>query len=202
MSKPEHTNEDWVLDTVRPMLASPGDIAATAIQLVERFSDEQGIPRGEKIPLGQRRALAGKIVENYAKTTGFIGAATGLTGVVPGLGTVIATMGGGVADALLCMKYEIDMVRTLSYLYGHDITSDEQSRNALLIAGWGSLKEAAKASGKEAGAKALVNIIRQNLRGAILRMVKEIFKKLGARFTRKGLEKAIPFAFPCVPRAA
>ncbi|MCP4971363.1 MAG: hypothetical protein GY932_12325, partial [Arcobacter sp.] len=41
--------------------------------------------------------------------------------------------------------------------------------------------------------KAFIRIVKENLKGPTLQAVKEIFKKLGITFTRKALEKAIPF---------
>jgi hypothetical protein len=50
-----------------------------------------------------------------------------------------------------------------------------------------------KEGGKTVGSKAFVKLVQQHLKGATLQAVKEIFKKLGITFTRKALEKAIPF---------
>ena len=45
--------------------------------------------------------VAKKIISNYSYLTAFIGGASALTGVIPGLGTVIASFGGATADAAL-----------------------------------------------------------------------------------------------------
>jgi hypothetical protein len=41
-------------------------------------------------------------------------------------------------------------------------------------------------------------LVQQHLKGATLQAVKEIFKRLGITFTRKALEKAIPFGIGVV----
>lgn len=45
----------------------------------------------------------------------------------------------------------------------------------------------------ENASKAFVKMTQQYLKGATLQAVKEIFKKVGITFTRKAVEKAIPF---------
>ena len=43
------------------------------------------------------------------------------------------------------------------------------------------------------GSKAGVKMLRQYLQGAAIQAVKQAFKKVGVTFTRKALEKTIPF---------
>ncbi len=137
--------------------------------------------------------VAEKIISNYSYYAAFVGGATALTGVVPGLGTVIATFGGATADAALSMKYQIEMTMAIAVVYGHDITVEEEKRLCLIVAGLGAINQAAKDGGKSIGSKAFIKMAQQYLQGATLQAVKEIFKKLGITFTRKAVEKAIPF---------
>ena len=46
---------------------------------------------------------------------------------------------------------------------------------------------------KGVGAKAFTRLVQQHLRGSTLIAIKEVFKKVGIRFTRTAFEKAIPF---------
>mgnify|MGYP000222738334 FL=1 len=91
------------------------------------------------------------------------------------------------------MKFQIEMTMALATVYGHDILIEEEKRLCYIIAGLGAMSEAAKEGGKTVGSKAFVKLVQQYLKGATLQAVKEIFKKLGITFTRKALEKAIPF---------
>ena len=122
-----------------------------------------------------------------------MGGASGLAGAVPGLGTVIATTGGATADLALVMKFQIEMTMVLAEIYGHDIIDEETKRLCLIIAGLGAVNEAAKEGGKKVGTKAFIKMAQQYLKGPSLQVVKEVFKKVGVTFTRKALEKAIPF---------
>lgn len=134
-----------------------------------------------------------KIISNYSYFSAFSGGVTGLTGIIPGLGTVTAAFGGGLADTALTMKFQIEMVMAIAAAYGHDIRNEEEQRLCYLIAGLGAISEAAKEAGKEVASKAFIKMARQYLAGSTLVAVKEVFKKVGITFARSGLEKAIPF---------
>ena len=141
---------------------------------------------------------AEKVISNYSYYAAFVGGATGLTGIIPGLGTVIATFGGATADAALTMKYQIEMTMALAVIYGHNIEIEEEKRLCLIVAGTGAINEAAKEGGKQVTTKAFIKMTQNYLKGATLVAVKEIFKKLGVTFTRKALEKSIPFGIGVV----
>jgi hypothetical protein len=85
------------------------------------------------------------------------------------------------------------MTMAIATVYGHDILLEEEKRICYIIAGLGAINEAAKEGGKAIGSKAFISVVQKNLQGASLVAVKEIFKKVGITFTRKALEKAIPF---------
>ncbi|MDO9066831.1 MAG: hypothetical protein Q7W05_00015, partial [Deltaproteobacteria bacterium] len=78
-------------------------------------------------------------------------------------------------------------------VYGHDILLEEEQRICFIVAGLGAINEAVKEGGKSVGSNAFIKVVQENLKGATLLAVKEIFKKVGVTFSRKALEKAIPF---------
>lgn len=81
----------------------------------------------------------------------------------------------------------------IAVIYGHEITIEEEKRLCLIVTGLGTINQTAKEGGKAIGSKAFVKMTQQYLKGATLQAVKEIFKKVGITFTRKAVEKAIPF---------
>lgn len=186
----EQNDKPKLLQAVELVLADPADIKREVLALKRKFDRKYC---GSKPESQINKMLADKIISNYSYYAGFVGGATGLTGVVPGLGTVLATFGGATADAALSMKYQIEMTMALAVVYGHDIEVEEEKRLCLLVAGLGAINRAAKDGGKALGKKALVKVTQQHLKGATLVAVKEVFKKLGIVFTRKAVEKAIPF---------
>src|SRR3979490_243021 len=137
--------------------------------------------------------VARKIIDRYAKLSATSGGATALAGVIPGLGTAIALVGGGLTDATISMKLQVDMSLCIAAAFGWDVTREEARNLAFLIAAGGSLEKLGVELGGGLGSKSAVGMVRQYLKGAALKAVKGMFNRLGARFTRKALGKAIPF---------
>ncbi|WP_226675686.1 EcsC family protein [Rossellomorea aquimaris] len=179
-----------ILKAIDIIIASPESIQKEVRQMEEKYKKKYSSKLSEE-ELEDR--IAEHIISNYSYYTAFTGGATALTGVVPGLGTVIASVGGATADAAVTMKWEIEMVMALATVYGRDITIEEEKRICYLVAGFGVLNEAAKKGAIDIGGKALGNMAKQYLKGPTLVGVKEVFKKVGLKFTRKALEKSIPF---------
>ncbi|MFA5529200.1 MAG: EcsC family protein [Thiohalomonadaceae bacterium] len=186
----ETDDKPTLLKAIELVLADPASIRKEALQLKNKYVSRYGSDRSED---EVNAYAADKIISNYSYYTAFIGGTTALTGVIPGLGTVLAAFGGATADAALSMKYQIEMTMAIATIYGHDITIEEEKRLCLMVAGLGAINEAAKAGSKELGKTASVKMMQQYLKGATLQTVKEIFKKVGITFTRKAAEKAIPF---------
>ncbi|WP_203390012.1 EcsC family protein [Chromobacterium violaceum] len=190
MEEREQQNDKPVLlKAIELILANPEDIKNETTSLIQKFKNHHSKKSEEEI----RKLVIDKIISNYSYYAAFSGGATALTGVIPGLGTAISAFGGATADAALCMKYQIEMTMALAVAYGHDILLEEEKRLCLIIAGLGTVNEAAKEGGKAMASKAFINMTKQYLKGATLKAVKEIFKKVGIIFTRKALEKSIPF---------
>lgn len=189
MSESEN-DKPVLLKAIELVLADPKTIREEALSLKRKYEDRYKEDRTQE---EIEEYAADKIISNYSYYTAFIGGATALTGVIPGLGTAISTFGGATADAALSMKYQIEMTMALATIYGHDITNAEVQRICLIVAGLGTINEAAKEGGKEVTKQAFIKMTQQYLKGATLAAVKEIFKKVGITFTRKAVEKSIPF---------
>ena len=191
LHEPENENDKpMLLKAIELVLADPAVIKKEALQLKKKYSQRYGADRSEE---EVNDYTVEKIISNYSYYAAFVGGATSLTGVIPGLGTVIATFGGAAADAALSMKYQIEMTMAIAAVYDHDITLEEEKRICLIVAGLGTISEATKEGGKEVGKKAFIKMTQEYLKGATLVAVKDIFKRVGITFTRKAAEKAIPF---------
>lgn len=191
MSEQSNKNDKpTLLKAIEVLLADPANIRKEALTLKKKFEKRfKDVKSEDEI----NALLADKIISNYSYYAAFIGGATALTGVIPGLGTVIASFGGATADAALTMKYQIEMTMAIATVYDNNIEVEEEKRLCLLVAGLGAINEAAKEGGKKIGTKAFIKMTQQYLKGSTLLAVKAIFKKVGITFTRKAAEKAIPF---------
>lgn len=187
--KDEKNDKPVLLKAIDLMLANPKDIHRESQALLAKFAEAHSGKSQDDV----RHLTAKKIISNYSYYSAFAGGATALAGVVPGIGTAVATFGGATADAALSMKYQIEMTMAIASVYGHNILLEEQKRICMVVAGLGAINETVKEGGKALGAKAFVKMTEQYLKGSTLAAVKEIFKKVGVTFTRKAAEKAIPF---------
>jgi len=187
----ENKNDKPVLlQAVNLVLAKPEDIKKEANSLKEKYLKRYGKTKSEdKID----ELVASKIISNYSYYTAFVGGTSALAGVIPGLGTVIASFGGATADATLSMKYQIEMTMAIATVYGHNIELEEEKRLCMIVAGLGAINETAKEAGRKMGTKAFVNLAQKYIESSSAQAVKEIFKNLGVLFSQKALAKSIPF---------
>ena len=184
-----------------------------AVRKIARGSDEtQKLARRRlaqartKAPGASELALqskAGKtIVRWHALRSGVAGGSTGLIGAVPGVGTVVAISVGVTADIILQMKVNVDMCHALVYVFKPDMEPEEAFSLAVSLASYGTLeKQGARKVGGAAtrlASQAGVRVLRQQLRGGALLATKQAFKRVGIAFTRKAVEKAIPFGVGAV----
>lgn len=142
--------------------------------------------------------VADKIIARYCGLAGLSGASTGLIGAVPGLGTIAAASLGATTDIVASMKLQVDMCMCMAAAFGYDIDSEDAQHLTYLIALGGSLEHAGKPIVTKLASEAGVRMLRQYLKGAALQAIKEFFKRLGIVFTRKALEKALPFGIGAV----
>ena len=140
--------------------------------------------------------VADHIITRYCRLAATTGGMTGLSGFIPGPGTVIAIGAAGI-DALTSLKLQVDMCVCMAAAFGHDVEEPDALHLSYFIAAAGTLEQATK-EGAKLATKAGVNMLRHYLKGALLQALKEIFKKLGITFTRKALEKALPFGVGAV----
>ena len=186
----ELEEKTWVLDALNLLLADPVEIRMNALETRRRFAEAYRRPEDDAMV---RKLAAERVVAQRSNRAAFVGAASALVGIVPGLGTVLAVIGGATADAALSMKYQIEMVMEIATIYDHDIREEEARYVCLVVAGLGATSEAAKVGAKHLAARAAVNMTRAVLKGATLQAVKTLLRRVGISFTRKALEKAIPF---------
>ncbi len=194
MNETEENKESRLLRIVQSIAISPED----ARRIVDNYFGQSKERYSDDSEWEHKLRVADRVINRYSKQAALVGSATGLSGAVPGIGTIIATFGGATADTAVSMKLQVDMCMCLAEVFGYDITTEDARHLAFLIAATGSLERAGVEVGFRVGSKAGVNILRQYLKGAVLQAVKHAFRRVGVTFTRKALEKAIPFGIGIV----
>lgn len=178
-----------LLKAVQAVAITPED----AKELVRKYQVQVDRAHPKKNEFKRQEIVADKIVKRYSDLAAMTGGATALAGVVPGLGTAVAMLGGAAADAVVTMKLQVDMAMCIAETFGYDLNTDDAKHLSFLIAAGGSLEKAGVSAGTKMASQAGVNLLRKYLQGAVLVAIREFFKKLGIYFTRKALEKALPF---------
>lgn len=177
-----------LLKFVQAIAISPAD----AKRVVARLR-KQSERRYRGSAAGHDGRVADAVVARYCRFAATSGGLTALAGVVPGIGTAAAMVGGSATDIAVSMKLQVDMCICLAETFGYDVAEPDARYLAFLIAAGGALERAGVESGVRVASRAGVNLLRRYMRGAALQVLKELFKKLGVTFTRKALEKALPF---------
>ena len=193
MSEGKQVEGGRLLKAVQAVAISPSD--AKRFVEAQRTQLKKGNPKASKNRIAE--LTADKIVSRYTYLATTSGAMTALPGVIPGIGTAIA-VGTALGDATLCMKFQVDMCLCLAVAFDYDISNEDAYHLAFLIASGSALEKSGAAAATQIASKAGVKMLKQYLKGATLVAVKEFFKKLGITFTRKALEKALPFGIGVV----
>ena len=189
MAQDNDNSGSRLLKIIEAIAISPEDAIAHA----ERYKEQCRSKHPYQTEDDHRRCAADKIIQRYSRFAMTVGGVTALPGTVPGLGTAVSVIGGATTDTAACMKLQVDMCMCLAAAFEYDITSEDGRYLAFLIAATGSIQRAGGAAGVQVGTKAGVRMLRQYLRGAALQAVKHAFRRVGITFTRKAVERAIPF---------
>lgn len=193
MQNPEQT--PVLLKAIELILARPAEISKHVQSTRERHQKRFGKTMSEA---DLREKLANKLIASYSTKAGLSGGATGLIGVVPGLGTAVEVFGGATADMALCLKYQVEMSMALAHLYGHDIASETDRKQYFIMAGLSTLNTEAVRQGGEQAAKLFSKVLQHYLKEASFETVRILFKKVTITLSKKALQKAIPFGVGAV----
>ncbi|MGW9069012.1 hypothetical protein ACWGQT_06155 [Streptomyces yangpuensis] len=139
-----------------------------------------------------KRRIAAKIVGRYSKLSAVTGAVTAAPSVIPGVGTAVAVLGGGITDIAAALKLQIDMCMCLVEVYETELSDEDKKHLAFVLALAGSVEQMASKGGKAAVMKIAEKLVYQYLRGPALVTIKQLFKRVSITFTQKAMAKAIP----------
>jgi hypothetical protein len=146
----------------------------------------------EPVSTADKRQIASKVIDRYSKSAAATGAAAALPGVIPGVGTAVAVIGGGAADIAASLKIQIDMCICLVDVFEDELSSEDKKHLAFVLALAGSIEGLANKTGKVAVEKVAQKLVFQYIKGPALQTIKELFKKVGVIFLQKTAAKAIP----------
>ncbi|MBK5355410.1 hypothetical protein JFU37_23270 [Pseudomonas sp. TH41] len=185
----EENNGSALMKLVEAIAITPKDARELVAQYESQVSKAQPDASDERI----QTLVIDKIIERYSKMAAVSGGATSLAGVIPGIGTAVAMVGGGAADVSLCMKLQIDMTMCLGIAINNKMSNEDAKHMSFVIALCGSLEQMASNGATKVASKAAVRVVSEYLKGATLQTIKQLFKQVGINFTKSAVSKAIPF---------
>jgi hypothetical protein len=172
---------------VRRLLADPLHapelLAARAVeQFADRAARDLRLLR-ERNPSATDRQIAVYFKRKYSRAARWEGAGTGAAGVF-----------GLPADLVLLAWIQNRLVLSIAATYGHDMSDHtDRATDLLIIQGIHNSREVARRALTQATQKAVKKLILKHLRKEALTLVKQLFRVVGFKFTRKPLlEKGVP----------
>ena len=172
---------------LRRLLANPTDapalLAARAVeQLAPRAVRDVRLIR-ERNPQATDLELALYFKRKYSRAARLEGAGTGAVGIF-----------GLPVDLVALAWIQNRMVLSMAAVYGHDMTDHrDRAADLLILQGVHNAREPAVKAIVKASEKILTRVILRHLRKEALVLVKELFRVVGIKFTRKALlEKGVP----------
>jgi len=115
------------LGVLEKMLACNDTIKAVVARAVQKTPDISD-------PDTRLRHSARRIIAHYSNLSAASGAATTLPALIPGVGWLFSIFGSAASDALLTLKFEIEMTLALSSLMGYDIADPRERHVAITLA--------------------------------------------------------------------
>ena len=178
-----------LMKMVEAIAISPQDARA----VVDRYEAQVRKAKPTACDTNIQKIVTSKIIQRYSKLAATSGAATAVPGAIPGVGTAVAVLGGGLADVSVCMKLQIDMTMCIAMAINKGLANEDAKHMSFIIALAGSLEQLGSAGVTKVASKAGVKMVENYLKGATLQAIKELFKRVGIEFTKKAAAKAVPF---------
>ncbi len=123
-----------VLSAVERIIAKDQSI----FELVAQAKTKVIAAASEKLSPGDVRELAAaELVRVVSNRAAIAGGASSLPSLIPGAGVLVG-LGGGLAELVLLLKWEVELVLALQHLYGFDITDPRERQLAFLLASVGT----------------------------------------------------------------
>lgn len=185
----DEVSSSSLMKAVEAIAISPQDARAVAQQYEAQARRSRPNASDSEI----QKLVTDKIIRRYSKLAATSGTVTALPGVIPGIGTAVGMIGGGLADVSVCMKLQIDMTMCIGMAINGGMTNEDAKHMSFIIALYGSLEHVGTAGATRIASKAGVRMVNKYLTGSTLVIIKELFKKIGITFTQKAATKAIPF---------
>lgn len=132
-----------------------------------------------------RRQLCALVIAGKSRWCAGSGVVTALPGNFPGLGTLLALLGGTALDVVALMYFMAEMIMEMGLIYGRDFSTRGPSREAVWVF--------FSAMGTDAVSKNISRLaVRQMGRQAFIKFTQDLLITLGVRVSQRSVLKIVP----------
>lgn len=157
------------------------------LDLINREEACRRVARLKKLnPKMSRRQLCDIVIARKALWCAGSGALTALPGTVPGLGTLLALVGGTAFDMMGLMYFMSEMIAEMAIIYDRNLRRQGTAREMVWIF---MFSIGADAAGKNVSRLAVGQMGRQ----AVVKLFSDLLLAMGIRVSQRSVVKAIPF---------
>ena len=181
-----------LLEAIDQLLSDPAVLEEEARATFDAISEAENTPGSET---DRRECAIDRIIEEAASSSALSGGLTALAGVIPGLGTVLATFGATTANLALTLKFQIEMILRIAHLHGFDLHREKTRQLAFLLAGL-ALIEPGTAGSPAPFARARQS--RDPFSHLSRQLLQELFQHVARVLARRAAGRLLPFGIGVV----
>lgn len=177
----------------RKLLTAVERIVASSDSIKSTVDAARAKVKGELKGAALRDATAKELIRSYSNRAALAGGASGIpAALLPGIGSIAAAVGGGLAELTFLLKWEVEMALAMSHLYGFDIDDPRERQLGFLMASVGTYDATGKNFFVDI-AKVEGTAIYNYAPRALSRLVVTAMATVAALYVWRGLLKAVPF---------
>lgn len=176
-----------LLTAVERIIADTDSLIALAEETLQRARERELESEADT-----RELAAAEVVNHFALRAALAGGLAATPALIPGAGSVVAVLGGTLADMGFLLKYEVEMALVLSHLHGFDIRQDEERQLAFLLASVGTYDARSGRSVLVDMAEAESIAIRKYTPREVSKMLVGVMTRITLLRVSRGLVRALP----------
>lgn len=176
-----------LLTAVERIISDTDSLLALARQYLRRAEEKK---LGSEVET--RDAAAAEVVSHFSNRAAVVGGLAAAPALLPGAGSLVAALGGTLADMGFVLKYEVEMALVLSHLHGFDIRKDEERQLAFLLASVSTYDAKSGSNALLDMAKAEGVAIWKYAPREVSKMLVSVMTKIALLQLSKGLLRALP----------
>ena len=149
-----------------------------------------------------RREVADRLIATYSTRSAIAGGITALPAIVPGAGTLVATVGGSMVDMAWMLKHEVEMALCLTYLYGFDIRDERERWIAYALVAVGTHEARSRSNYFADLAEAQLEAVAKYTPRQLSKLVLTMLGRLAVQRISRGLLRGVPLVGAIVGASA